>query len=76
MPQLAIETFVSQYFWLLVSLSGFYFFIIGRVIPNIALTLKSRKVGTAGESSEELPVNVSNRDKILEGALKGVSKIA
>ena len=68
MPQLAIETFVSQYFWLLISLSGFYVFMVSQVIPNIALTLKSRKVGSTSGSSAEVPANVVSRDSILASA--------
>jgi hypothetical protein len=68
MPQLAIETFVSQYFWLLISLSGFYVFMVSQVIPNIALTLKSRKVESRSGSSAEVPANVVSRDSILASA--------
>jgi hypothetical protein len=70
MPQLAVETFVSQYFWLLVSLSGFYVFMVSQVIPNIALTIKSRKVGSTGAGSAEVPANVVSRDSILASALR------
>ena len=43
MPQLSIETFVSQYFWLVVLFFYFYLQMVNRVIPKIAQILKIRK---------------------------------
>lgn len=43
MPQLAIETFVSQYFWFIVILLSFYFIAITQVIPRIAEIKKTRE---------------------------------
>lgn len=43
MPQLWIETWVTQYFWLLVVLFFFHFFMVNKVIPSIASILKIRK---------------------------------
>lgn len=43
MPQLWIETWVTQYFWLLVILFFFHFFMVNKVIPSIASILKIRK---------------------------------
>jgi len=44
MPQLWIETFVSQYFWLLLILFTFYYFITTKVIPTISETIKTRQI--------------------------------
>lgn len=42
MPQLSIETFVSQYFWLILIFLVFYYVVITQVLPNIAKILKAR----------------------------------
>ena len=51
MPQLAIETWVGQYFWLLVVLFLFHFFMVNQVIPTIATLFKIRK--TLGKTDSE-----------------------
>ena len=40
MPQLWTETFISQYFWLLLILLTFYYFMATKVIPVIADAMK------------------------------------
>lgn len=52
MPQLWIETWVSQYFWLLVILFFFHFYMVNNVIPTIATIFKIRK--TLGTKEEEV----------------------
>lgn len=42
MPQLALETFVTQYVWLLIIFFSFYWFSITIVIPRISILMKSR----------------------------------
>ena len=49
MPQLALETFVSQYFWLLVTFFMFYIFSTFWVIPKIAYMQKARLVDLSSE---------------------------
>ena len=44
MPQLWTETLVTQYFWLVLILLGFYYLAVTTFIPQIAFTLKARKV--------------------------------
>lgn len=44
MPQLWTETIVTQYFWLIVILLGFYYVAVTKFIPQIAFTLKARKL--------------------------------
>lgn len=43
MPQLALETFVNQYIWLIIIFFSFYFFSISVVIPRISILQKSRE---------------------------------
>ena len=43
MPQLSIETFVAQYFWLIAILGLFYILSIAIVIPAIANIYKTRR---------------------------------
>lgn len=52
MPQLWIETWVSQYFWLLVILFCFHFYMVNNVIPTIATIFKIRK--TLGAKEDEV----------------------
>ena len=42
MPQLALETFFSQYFWLVVIFFTLYFIMINKLIPSISEALKIR----------------------------------
>jgi len=50
MPQLWIETWVGQYFWLLVILFLFHVFVAQKVVPTIATLIKIRK--TLGSQDE------------------------
>lgn len=43
MPQLAIETFFTQYFWLLIIFFLFNHFILNYYVPAIAKLIKARK---------------------------------
>jgi hypothetical protein len=74
MPQLAIETFVSQYFWLLVFLVTFHYVTSNVVIPNVVTTLRARKV--VASDSEETEASESERlverDSILGGTFSVV----
>lgn len=42
MPQLAVETFFTQYFWLVVILFSFYYYLMTYFIPYVSYTLKTR----------------------------------
>lgn len=53
MPQLWTETFVSQYFWLLLILLTFYYFIATKVIPTIADAIKARQIADTTEKKVE-----------------------
>lgn len=54
MPQLAIETYFSQYFWLFVIFFLFNHFILNSYIPAIATLLKTRKIASAGGDNDSL----------------------
>jgi hypothetical protein len=42
MPQLDTVTFFNQLFWFTVVFFGFYFFVLGTIIPKLTLVLKAR----------------------------------
>lgn len=52
MPQLAVETFIAQYIWMLAILMGFYYITIMFVMPQIALIKKTREL-TVREKEKE-----------------------
>jgi hypothetical protein len=54
MPQLWIETWVTQYFWLVIILFLFHFYITNNVIPGIATVFKIRKTLGKDASSEDV----------------------
>jgi len=67
MPQLWVETFVSQYFWLLLTFLTLYLFIYNFVLPNISLSYKARNIQQNVElvikeeqNENELAKNITN----------------
>lgn len=65
MPQLNIETFVTQYFWLIVILFGFYIVVVTTIIPSIASSFKLRKKLTVSEdAAEELNSSASTQEAV------------
>ncbi len=42
MPHLSIETFVSQYFWLVFTLFALYFIMVTKLLPLISESYKAR----------------------------------
>ena len=44
MPQLWIETFVTQYFWFLLTFLTLYLFIHSYLLPRISLSYKARVI--------------------------------
>lgn len=69
MPQLWTETFVSQYFWLLLILLTFYFFIATKVIPNIANAIKARQIVDNKETAIENISFVNDKSIALFGLI-------
>ncbi len=70
MPQLWIETWVTQYFWLLVILFFFHFFMVNKVIPSIASILKIRKQLSSNSNNEI----IQNNNKIMDIKISSVSE--
>jgi len=62
MPQLNIETFVTQYFWLIVILFGFYVIVVTTIIPSIASAIKLRKKLTVTDELEGSTLSVANEE--------------
>lgn len=66
MPQLWIETWVTQYFWLLVIMFFFHFYMVNKVIPSIATIFKIRKtLNIKTESSNNVTLNSSEFKVVL-----------
>jgi len=65
MPQLATESFVSQYFWLFVTLCLFHYVVVNEVIPHISLTLKARRFEARSVEETLVNENISSRDTIF-----------
>jgi len=73
MPQLNIETFVTQYFWLIVILFGFYVIVVTTIIPSIASSIKLRKKLTVSEDAEVATDTVASEDSSNWSPLLSVS---
>lgn len=54
MPHLCVETYITQYFWLIIILTGFYYIMVTSVIPAISATIKLRKKLTVSEQEAEV----------------------
>lgn len=67
MPQLWTETIVTQYFWLIVILLGFYYVAVTKLIPQIAFTLKARRILESAGSDSKITgtVLIDNKDSLL-----------
>jgi hypothetical protein len=65
MPQLATESFVSQYFWLIITLSLLNFIIVSNVIPNISLTLKARKFSLTPQTTSNDQNHLGDQQKLV-----------
>jgi len=74
MPQLAIETFISQYFWLLFFLGIFHQITTNSIIPNIVMTLKARTAVESGEEEEaSANANTVARDDLIRSTFSAKS---
>ena len=71
MPQLSIETFVTQYAWLMVILLTFYYFNVTEFIPRVSETLKLRN--KIENEQEETSKEESNQEgkKLVSEMIKG-----
>lgn len=76
MPQLWIETWVTQYFWLLVIMFFFHFYMVNKVIPSIATIFKIRKtLNIKTESSNNVTLNSSEFKVVLPNITPSEIKI-
>jgi hypothetical protein len=74
MPQLAIETFISQYFWLVFFLGIFHQITTNTIIPNIVMTLKARAAVESGASEEgSANANIVARDDLIRSTFAAKS---
>lgn len=65
MPQLATESFFSQYFWLFVTLCLFHYVVTNEVIPHMSLTFKARTFQVSSVEETLVNANVESRDAIF-----------
>jgi len=71
MPQLSVETFVTQYFWLLIIFFSFLILSTLYVMPKIAEIKKTRLLlqnfDTAARPQNETPVEIESQrsEKLL-----------
>ena len=74
MPQLAVETFPSQIFWILVGFFAVYFFMSTVVAPNLEETLENREqhVGSLVKKAEKLN---SDAQKIEKNAFDALERV-
>lgn len=72
MPQLWTETIITQYFWLILILFGFYYIAVTQLIPQIAFTLKARRDLESGVTNKD---NNLSQDSINPNSLLNNSKI-
>jgi len=75
MPQLWTETFVSQYFWLVVILFTFNYFFVNHVVPSIAKNIKARKKTAALEGLETSEETATIIVSLPETTIKPVDSV-
>lgn len=69
MPQLSVETFVSQYIWFISILLAFYYISITLVIPRISEIFKTRLLN----NNSSLNDNTNDNDKIFLSSSDSIS---
>ena len=72
MPQLAVETFPSQIFWILIGFFAVYFFMSTVVAPNLEETLENRAqhVGSLVKKAKNLNSDAQKIEKNAFDALE------
>lgn len=73
MPQLWTETFVSQYFWFALILLTFYYFIVTKIIPNVANAIKARQVNENTELKIEENTNIKTSELLNENSKQDIT---
>ncbi len=70
MPQLKLETFVTQYFWLIVILLGFYYVLVTIIIPRISEVIKTRKkLETVSLKTSEIDTLSYNKSLVIQSLI-------
>jgi len=69
MPHLAIETYVSQYFWFMLILVLFHTFMTDTVIPRISSLIKARKASVTGVEASEVIAEDSSAVSLANATL-------
>lgn len=76
MPQLSLETYVSQYFWFLVILFFFYLFVYVIVLPKVSFSIKLRKKLTLNNDSFSIDKQELDSDLISSEDVKRFNKFS
>jgi hypothetical protein len=74
MPQLSIETYVSQYIWLVVLLGVFYYYIATQIVPKIG-EIKKTRAQIAVETPANTAIISSSSQNIQLGLLYTLNKM-
>ncbi len=76
MPHLMIETFMSQWVWLVLIIFGLYFQLVTVLIPKVSNSFKARRSlesteskvkGLSGSQAESLSISITNKIEKKEG---------
>lgn len=73
MPQLSIETYVTQYFWLVVLLGVFYYYVATQIVPKIG-EIKKTRAQIAAETPANTAIASSTSQNIQLGLLYTLNK--
>lgn len=72
MPQLSIETYMTQYLWLVIFLGFFYYYVATYIVPKIS-EIKKTRAKLSGETPA-LTAAVSSNQNIQLGLLYNIKK--
>jgi len=74
MPQLSIETFISQYIWLLFVLWGFYWLVVTQILPSFSYLSKARS--SYDISAKKSISHISSQKKALDLSILKLSSLS
>lgn len=76
MPQLSIETYVTQYFWLVVILGVFYYYISTQIVPKIGEIKKTRaQIAAETPATSSSNIAYATTQNIQLGLLYNLNKV-
>lgn len=74
MPQLSIETYITQYLWLVIVLGVFYYYISTQIVPKIG-EIKKTRARISSETPSSSPVfTATNNTNIQLGSTIVIKK--